>query len=105
MLATVQITPKNPTWPGNDIAIRIRLDDTKGGGPAPDIELHPRVLVDVTPVDVAWTVHGGELRGTVASRDSGGRPHVVRVEVADQHGLEIGRGFLEVGAEKAVVSR
>lgn len=93
--ARVELSPKNPHWPGPPVQIRVALADRTGARPPTTLKLVPRVLLDVTPVDVTWTEQDGALVTTVDNRDTG-RPHVVRVEVADQFGFELGRGFVEV---------
>jgi hypothetical protein len=93
--ARVELSPKNPHWPGPPVQIRVALADKTGGRPPTGLKLVPRVLLDVTPVEVTWTEQDGVMTTTLENRDTG-RPHVVRVEVADQFGIELGRGFVEV---------
>lgn len=93
--ALVEMSPKNPKWPDNPIAIEIRAV-SGDGGPAPsNIEVVPRVTIDVEPVSLSWSRDGDRLKAVLAPRDDG-KLHVVRVEVADQHGLFLGRNFIEV---------
>lgn len=97
-IAIVELSPKNVRWPGPDVTIRITLAD-KSGGPRPvGITMVPRVLLDVTPIEATWSEKDGALEATVAARDTG-KPHVLRVEVADQFGVDLGRGFVEVAGD------
>jgi hypothetical protein len=103
-MALVELSPKNVRWPGADVAIRVTLAD-RNGGPAPvGIKLVPRVVLDVTAIDVTWSEKDGVLVASVSPRDTD-KPHVVRVEVADQFGVELGRGFVEVAVATPAKSR
>jgi len=95
--AQVELSPRNARWPENPVQIDLQL--VSGNGlPAPtDIEMVPRVTVDQEQVTPTWAREGGRMKATVPPR-ADGKPHVVRVEVNDQHGFFLGRGFLEVAA-------
>jgi hypothetical protein len=93
--AEVEFGQRAPRWPGDALAIRVRLVEP-GGASAPTwIEARPKVTVGVDPVPVAFTREGGWLTGELPAQPGPG-PWVVRVEVADQHGFELGRDFVEV---------
>lgn len=93
--AEVEFGPRAPRWPGDALAIRVRLMEP-GGASAPTwIEARPKVTVGVEPVDVEFAREGGWLTGALPPQPGPG-PWVVRVEVADQHGFELGRDFVEV---------
>jgi hypothetical protein len=95
--AEVEFGPRAPRWPGEVLAIRVRLTDP-GGAHAPTwIEARPKVTVGVEPVAVEFTRDGGWLTGALPPQPGPG-PWVVRVEVSDQHGFELGRDFVEVSA-------
>jgi hypothetical protein len=97
--AEVQFGPRAPRWPGEMLAIRVRLSEP-GGEKAPTwIEARPKVTVGVDPVPVEFTSDGGWLTGALPAQPGPG-PWVVRVEVADQHGFELGRDFVEVSTAK-----
>jgi hypothetical protein len=49
----------------------------------------------VDPIPLAFTPDGGWLTAELPAQPGPG-PWVVRVEVADQHGFELGRDFVEV---------
>jgi hypothetical protein len=57
----------------------------------------PRVTLDQEVLTPSWSREGGRLRATIAPRGDK-KPHVLRVEVSDQHGFPLGRNFLEVAA-------
>ena len=98
--AQVTLTPKNARWPSNPVQIEIRLVSLLGLPPPSDIEMRPQVTLDQEVLSPTWTRDGDRLRATVPPR-SDRRPHVLRVEVADQHGLPLGRGFVEIAPETA----
>jgi hypothetical protein len=93
--AEVEFGPSAPRWPGGALAIRVRLTEP-GGAKAPTwIEARPKVTVGVDPVPLAFTRDGDWLTAALPAQTGPG-PWVVRVEVADQHGFELGRDFVEV---------
>jgi hypothetical protein len=95
--AEVFAGPKLATWPKNPIELTVRLR-TRAGVPVPSfIEVVPKVLVGVEPIDVAWRRTGSELHAIVPPQASEG-PWVIRVDVADQFGIPLGRDFVEVAA-------
>jgi hypothetical protein len=95
--ARVVLSPNNARWPQD--AIVIDIDLVSGNGmPAPsDVEMVPRVTLDQEVLTPSWSREGGRLRATIAPRGDK-KPHVLRVEVSDQHGFPLGRNFLEVAA-------
>jgi hypothetical protein len=99
--AEVAFGPRAPRWPGEALAIRVRLTEPGGENAPTWIEPRPKVTVGVDPVPVAFTREGAWLTGALPSQPGPG-PWVVRVEVADQHGFELGRDFVEVSRAPAV---
>jgi hypothetical protein len=103
--AQVEFGSVSPHWPGEPLQIRVRLTDAGGDDMASRIELHPEVLVGIEPVKVEFTREGDWLSGALPGRPGSG-PWVVRVEVRDQHGIQIGRDFVEVsGTTTSAASR
>jgi hypothetical protein len=96
--AHVEFGPAVPTWPKDTLEIRVRIDDPsardKTSAEAP-IEVRPRVLLGVEPVNVAFVRDGDTLRGVLPPQ-AGQGPWVVRVEVEDQAGMALGRDHVEV---------
>jgi hypothetical protein len=100
--ARIEFGPKAPRWPDAPLQIRIRIEDARGQA-APDfIEARPRVLVGVDRANVEFSRHGEWLHGTLPSRGGKG-PWVVRVEVADQNGIALGREFVEIAGTSTPV--
>jgi hypothetical protein len=95
--AQVSFEPRTPHWPAQPLTIRVRVKDASGAGAASWIEARPRVSVGVDAVTVPFTQDGEEWTGVLPPR-SGQGPWVVRVEVADQNGVALGRDFVEVAA-------
>jgi hypothetical protein len=93
--ASVEFGPSVPTWPKDRLEIRVRVEDSSKGNDASPIEVRPRVLLGVEPVDVAFVRDGDSLRGVLPPQ-AGDGPWVVRVEVKDQAGTELGRDFVEI---------
>jgi hypothetical protein len=98
--AEVEFGSRAPRWPGDSLPIRVRLRDAGGGDVPHWIEARPKVSVGVEPVEVAFTRDGTWLTGALPPQPGPG-PWVVRVEVADQHGFELGRDFVEISEERA----
>jgi hypothetical protein len=92
--AHVEFAPQAPRWPEQPLEIRVRIEDENGVS-APWVDARPKVRVGVDPVDVAFAHEGSWLKGTLPARTGNG-PWVVRVEVSDQNGAELGRDFVEV---------
>jgi hypothetical protein len=93
--ASVEFGPRAPRWPGEPLQINVHVESQ--GEASSWLEAEPQVTVGVDPVDVAFTRDGDWLRGTLPARDDAG-PWVVRVEVKDQHGIALGRDFVEIAA-------
>lgn len=97
--AQVFAGPKLATWPKDKIELVIRLR-TRAGAPAPSfIEVVPTVHVGIEPLQVEWRRQGNDFRALIPPQASRG-PWVIRVEVRDQFGIELGRDFVEVAELK-----
>lgn len=94
--AAIEFGSRAPRWPGAPLEISVRIEDSSPD-PTAVADIVPSVSVGVEPVDVAFKAEGGWLRGVLPAR-SGTGPWVVRVEVKDQRGRELGRDFVEVAA-------
>ena len=93
--ARVEFGPAVPSWPKDALEIRVRVEDPSAVGGVAPVEVRPRVLLGVEPVDVAFVRDGNVLRGVLPPQTGKG-PWVVRVEVEDQAGTALGRDFVEV---------
>jgi hypothetical protein len=93
--ADIAITPGTARWPRDPLSIKIAFRDGKGRPiPAtPTVKTDVRVNSEVVPM--SWVRHGSALEGALTPRSDKG-PWVVRVQVKDEFGDEIGWGFLEV---------
>jgi hypothetical protein len=97
--AEVSAGPKLATWPRDPVSLTVRLK-TRAGGDVPSfIEVVPKVEVGIEPIEVSWRRQGNELTALVPPQ-AGRGPWVIRVDVADQFGIPLGRDFVEVAAEK-----
>lgn len=90
----ISMEPSMARWPSDPVQIRLRVHDHSGSPPG---SLQPVVSVTVglKPVAASWSIHDGELRAVIPPQPGHG-PCVLRVEVRDQHGVVIGRSFLEI---------
>jgi hypothetical protein len=93
--ARVEFGPAVPSWPKDSLEIRVRVDDPTAAGGAAPIEVRPRVLLGVDPVNVEFVREGDTLRGVLPPQ-AGKGPWVVRVEIEDQAGMQLGRDFVEI---------
>jgi hypothetical protein len=96
--AEVELAPKNATWPRDPVTIRIRLVDGSGRPLPSSVEAVPNVTLGIEKVDVPFSREGNVLTATLPPR-AVAQPTVVRVEVSDQHGITLGRGFLEIAKD------
>jgi hypothetical protein len=94
--AVVEFGSRSPHWPGEPLAIGVRIDEANRSA-ATWADVKPTVLVGVESVPVAFKRDGAWLRGVLPARPGVG-PWVVRVEVKDPSGLELGRDFVEVAS-------
>jgi hypothetical protein len=92
--ASVELGPKQATWPRDRVTVTIRA---KSGSEDAAPKLTPRVLLNVSPVQMQWEQKGGTWIGVVPRPVSPG-PWVVRVEVEDEYGELLARDHLEVAA-------
>ncbi len=91
--AEVFAGPKLATWPADPVRISIRLlGDARGQNLN---TLVTRVTLGNELIAVNWREEGDRLVGSVEPR-SLREPDVLRVEVADQNGAQLGRDFLEL---------
>jgi hypothetical protein len=93
--ARVEFGPAVPTWPRDSLEIRVRVEEANPSASAAPVDVRPRVLLGVDPVNVSFVRNGNVLRGVLPPQ-AGKGPWVVRVEVSDQSGAELGRDFIEV---------
>ena len=94
--AAIEFGPRAPHWPGAPLEINVRLEDSSPD-PTSLADVVTTVSVGVEPVPVEFKADGAWRRGVLPPR-SGTGPWVVRVEVKDRRGLELGRDFVEIAA-------
>lgn len=105
--ADVFVGSKLAKWPGDAVEVMIRLRDESGAVNVETVDVKPHVTLGIEPLNVQWTRKGATLRTTIAAQPGPG-PWVVRAWVVDQHGVELGRDFLEVAersSEKLPIAR
>ena len=96
--ADVRISPKRAMWPRDPISIDIELKDRSGGEIPSFLRIVPQVTLGLEPLDVTFERQGNVLHAVIPPSSKPG-PWVVRVDVADQYGVPLGRDFLEVASQ------
>lgn len=101
--AEVAIGPQSARWPGDPLQVSVKLFDHRGKPMTDPLKTKPRVFVNVDPVDPGWS-HSGNTYTAKVPPASGSGPWVVRVEVSDDFGDEVGRNFIELSASAATTA-
>ena len=96
--ADVRIGPKRAIWPRDPISIDIQLKSKNGSEVPSFLQIVPTVTLGTDPVDVSFEQDGNTLHAVVPASSKPG-PWVVRVDVADQYGVDLGHDFLEIASE------
>lgn len=94
--ADIAIGPKTARWPGDPLQVSVKLFDHRGRPVTDPLKTKPRVFVNVDPVEPSWS-HSGNTYTAKVPPATGSGPWVVRVEVSDDFGDEVGRNFIELG--------
>jgi len=96
--ADVKVGPQRALWPRDPISIDIQLKSRTGAEIPPfSLQAVPTVTLGVEPVQVNFEQDGNTLHAVVPPSTKPG-PWVLRVDVADQYGVALGHGFLEIAA-------
>lgn len=98
--ANVEIGPKTARWPGEALQVQVKLFDHRGRPVTDPLKTKPRVFVNVEEVEATWT-HSGNTYSAKVPPSTGAGPWVVRVEVSDDFGDQVGRDFIELGGGDA----
>jgi hypothetical protein len=98
--ADVEIGPKTARWPGEALQVQVKLFDHHGKPVTEQLKTKPRVFVNVEQVEANWT-HSGNTYSAKVPPSTGVGPWVVRVEVSDDFGDQVGRDFIELGGGNA----
>jgi hypothetical protein len=101
--AAIAIGPKSTRWPSEPLQVSVKLFDHRGKPVTDPLKTKPRVFVNVDAVQPNWT-HQGNTYTAKVPPGAGAGPWVVRVEVSDDFGDEVGRDFIELSGEDATAS-
>lgn len=101
--ARIEIGPQLARWPSDTVHVAVRVVDWNNHPIPSSIKIETQVSINGSPVNVHWTRRGDTLTSIVPAR-AGPGPWVVRVEVKDRFGQELGREFLEVASSTARVA-
>jgi hypothetical protein len=82
------------------VVVRIQLPKTLSG--VASIQAIPSVSVNNRALDVQWAMTDQSLETVIPAPPSYPGPWVVRAEVVDQHGIVLGRNFLEIASMAGV---
>lgn len=99
VVADVVVGSKLARWPGDKVDVVVRLRDESGELTDESIIPHFEVTLGIEPLSLEWVRRGSTWRAAIPA-PSGPGPWVIRAAVTDEHGVELGRDFLEV-AERA----
>lgn len=96
LAAQVELSPRNARWPRDTISATVRLINKSGGAVPPDVKMVPTVTLGVAPLQVTFQEESyGVLKASIPPQP-GQLPAALRIEVHDQHGIYLGRGFVEI---------
>jgi hypothetical protein len=101
--AEIELGPKWAVWPSIPVEVEVRLVSSRPNASALDTQrFEPKlhVTVNLAEVPVTWRREGNRIHATIARPVGSAGPWIVRVEASDPHGNPIGRGFLEVIAQR-----
>jgi len=93
--AQVQMTPRLPAWPEDDIQATVRLADPSGHIDPATFVPALEVRIAGAPVAARWERHGATWRTSIDGRFLDG-PSLVEVLAKDDRGKWLGWGFVEV---------
>jgi hypothetical protein len=94
-VADVVVGSKLARWPGDKVDVVVRLRDESGSLLDDAIVPHFDVTLGIEPLALKWERSGATWRAAIPAPDGPG-PWVIRAAVTDEHGVELGRDFLEV---------
>lgn len=93
----VDIIPALARWPRDKVTVRIKLPRLLTEGTAA-IEVVPSITVNNQTVHLEWVQTDQGLETVIRSPPVYPGPWVLRAEVTDQHGIVLGRNFLEIAS-------
>ena len=96
--ASVWVGPKDARWPSDPVSIHVVLTTPSGAAVPSVIQPESAVTLNGRELELQWRRDEDGWSASVAPRTDYG-PWVIRVEVTDQHGVPLGRDFLEVERE------
>lgn len=96
--ADVHIGPTRAVWPRDSVSIDIQLKSKDGGEVPAFLQVVPKVTLGLEPVELSFQREGNLLHAVVPPSSRPG-PWVLRVDVSDQFGVQLGHDFLEVAAQ------
>gem|GEM_PF-3347106 len=92
--AEVVLGPKKARWPGDEVTIEITLQNLPSGAWGA-LQAVPHVTLGTVPTEVPFRREGLTWRAVIPPM-SISEYQALRVEVTDQYGFFLGRGFLEL---------
>lgn len=95
VVADVVVGSKLARWPGDEVDVVVRLRDESGELMDDALVPHFEVTLGIEPLALKWERQGATWRAAIPAPNGPG-PWVIRAAVTDEHGVELGRDFLEV---------
>jgi hypothetical protein len=96
--AEVVLGPKSARWPADPVQASITLRGLPAGSEGA-LSVIPRVSLGSVPMEVTWQREGLTWRAVIPPTALT-EYQTLRVEVSDQYGFSLGRGFLELAPER-----
>ena len=93
--AQISFAREPHAWPKEGLAISVRLIDEEGYEVPEEFSVSCKVTVNIAPTEPSWERTGSTLH-TLLERPESNGPWMVRVEVADESGIPLGKDFTEV---------
>lgn len=93
--ASIEVMPERPRWPDDHVQLVVRVHDPTGRFDASTESLRFSTHVGIDEVNLRWTKSGATWTADVPSRIPPG-PWVIRVQVKDSTGAEIGASVIDV---------
>lgn len=96
----VEILPADARWPRDKVVVRIALPSQ--GADTPPLEIIPTITVNNQTVALGWIRSPDAMEAVIPAPPVYPGPWILRAVVADQHGIVLGRNFLEIASMAGV---
>ncbi len=94
--ATLSFSPRPAHWPADTVTARVRLEDPTGYLDTATERIAVKTKIDGNDVPLTWAHSGDTWTASLPRWEYGAGPWVVRMNVTDSAGADIGGGLLDV---------